>query len=1075
MKKNLSEAPSGAELFFKNLLETVSQPLAVLDEDMRVAAANRSFHDKFEISGAEAKKTSLFDPENERRIFPERLRDILADVLKKNARFENFELTCELPRAGRRQMRFTASRLEYQKAKFALLAAEDVSASEKTLQIETNLLDSIGQAVIATDINGRIIFWNKFAEKLYGWKATEVLSRNILEIAPAKEMIRHAEEIASRLREGESWSGEFTLQRRDGTTFPGFVTSAPVFDENGEMTSFVGVSFDITERKNFERKLIMEKSLAEAIVDGMPGLFYLFDRSQTALRWNKNLEKVSGYTSEEIAKMKPLDFLDGSEKYTINEITELAFELGEFAFEANLKTKDGTKIPHFFSVKPLFFDGEPCFLGTATDISERIRAKNALRKSKEHLALAQQVAMMGSFEWDLKTNVMDSSAELEALYGLPPGGLKAGYDEWIKYVHPEDLPKVEQNIQTAVSTGKFDHELRIRRTDGEIRWLYDKGQVFYNEEGKPARMVGVSMDITEKKLAEEKLQRANERALQDYERLLQRLATLAQALGVARDLKAVFSAILDFTLASVPCIGLFISEYDPEKSERKGIYFWFNGREVDVSDLAPVAVGDGPVGRAIKRREVLIFNDYNRTAGKKPQHVFLGFDEDPRYPLSTLVSPMKTKGEVIGVIEVQSYELDVYTREHATAMRMAANLVANAIENVRLFEQERLSAEQLRLSQKLESVGRLAGGIAHDFNNMLTAINGYSELTLRNLSSDNPLRRNIEEIKKAGERSAMLTHQLLAFSRKQVLKPEILDINQIVTDIAAMLRRLISEDIILNIKLEPKIWKIVADPGQLAQVIMNLVVNARDAMPEGGELTIETSNVRLDENFRHTPTQPGSYVKLSISDTGIGMDEETQQHIFEPFFTTKETGKGTGLGLSTVYGIIKQSGGYIWFQSRPGQGTSFNVYLPRVDENPVPVQEENDIGQNPDGAGTILLVEDEDMVRELICKILETHGYKVIEARSGAEALSICSGTTSKIDLLITDVVMPQISGRQLVEKLADSYPDLKVLYISGYNDDEILRQGITDLSTNFIQKPFSSDALTQKVGEILNHDSGNV
>nr|MBA3692838.1 PAS domain-containing protein [Acidobacteriota bacterium] len=386
-----------------------------------------------------------------------------------------------------------------------------------------------------------------------------------------------------------------------------------------------------------------------------------------------------------------------------------------------------------------------------------------------------------------------------------------------------------------------------------------------------------------------------------------------------------------------------------------------------------------------------------------------------------------------------------------------------------ITETKRLE-EQLKQSQKLESVGRLAGGIAHDFNNMLTAINGYSELTLRTLESDSPLRRNIEEIKKAGERSALLTHQLLAFSRRQVLQPVVLDLNEVIIDTSKMLERMIGEDVQLIIALEPETGLVNVDPGRLSQIIMNLAVNARDAMPQGGTLTIETANLLLepDEARQKVDILPGAYVMLAVCDTGDGIDDKILQHIFEPFFTTKNIGKGTGLGLSTVYGIVKQSGGNIEVDSKVGAGTTFRIYLPRVAEQSEAAEIKDTSAELPSGTETILLVEDEELVRNLSREILETCGYTVIEARNGLEALEVCENGNCKINLLMTDVVMPQMGGRELAEKLSEKLPNLKILFTSGYTNEGMVRNGVIETSTNFIQKPFTFDTLARKVRELL-------
>lgn len=382
----------------------------------------------------------------------------------------------------------------------------------------------------------------------------------------------------------------------------------------------------------------------------------------------------------------------------------------------------------------------------------------------------------------------------------------------------------------------------------------------------------------------------------------------------------------------------------------------------------------------------------------------------------------------------------------------------------------RQSEEQLRQAQKLESVGRLAGGIAHDFNNMLTAINGYSDLLLAQLEPGNPLRRNVEEIKKAGVRSAELTRQLLAFSRRQILQPKIIDLNKVINDTTVMLQRLIGEDIQLIAALNPDIGMIEADPGQIAQVLLNLTVNSRDAMPNGGTIVIETESVRLDEHYvgRHRAVRAGNYVMLAVSDTGFGMSEEIQQQVFEPFFTTKDPGKGTGLGMSTVYGIVKQSGGNIWVYSEPRKGTTVKVYLPLISEHD---QTPEDSGEKDDlmrGTETILLVEDEEVVRRLSREVLELCGYKVIEAENGIAALSLCERFDGHIHLLMTDVVMPKMGGRELAQILQEAYPQMAVLFTSGYTDDAIIRHGILNDGANFIQKPFTFENLTRKVREML-------
>ena len=393
-----------------------------------------------------------------------------------------------------------------------------------------------------------------------------------------------------------------------------------------------------------------------------------------------------------------------------------------------------------------------------------------------------------------------------------------------------------------------------------------------------------------------------------------------------------------------------------------------------------------------------------------------------------------------------------------------------------LTERKRLE-QQLRQAQKMEAVGQLAGGIAHDFNNLLSIIIGYSELLEARFDASDPLRAKLEQIRRAGQRAATLTRQLLTFSRKQVLEPKVLELNHVVADTLRMLQYLIGEDIELIAVPRSNLWHVSADPGQVEQVIINLAVNARDAMPKGGKLTIETDNFEIDEVFvrQHAGSVPGSYVMLSVTDTGCGMDEETKGHIFEPFFTTKALGKGTGLGLATVYGVVKQSGGYISVYSDLGRGTSFKIYLPRAERSVPPAVSVSGGTGRQQGSETILLVEDADPLRELAGEILREAGYTLLQAANGADAIRVTEAYREPIHLLLTDVVMPEIDGPKLAERLLRIHPGIKVLYMSGYTDESLSHHGVRGSGISLLQKPFTRESITRKVREVLSAEGANI
>ena len=583
----------------------------------------------------------------------------------------------------------------------------------------------------------------------------------------------------------------------------------------------------------------------------------------------------------------------------------------------------------------------------------------------------------------------------------------------LEQVHPDDRERLKQASEEARRTGIGKSlEYRIRHKDGTWRVLESTSSVIHNSAGEPEKLVIVNRDITDRKVASEAL-RMSEASF--------RSAIENAPYGIYR--ASMEGRLLRVNPALQKMLGYASAEELQQIDPATDLYRDPHERQ---RLLERFAVAEGFVDEEV---------EWKRKDGTFMKARCSGW-------------PVMADGEAPTCFEIFAEDIT----------------------------EKRLLERQLYVAQKIEAVGRLSGGIAHDFNNLLGVIIGYSQVLIKKLGPGNALLEHAEEIEKAGQRAASLTRQLLAFSRQQVLAPAVLNLNALITDMGKMLHRLIGEDIELELKLSQAIGRVKADQSQLEQVIMNLVINARDALPQGGTLKIETVNETLDEAYtrQHPGSKAGRFVMISVTDSGTGMTPETLAHLFEPFFTTKERGKGTGLGLATVYGVVKQSGGYISVESEVGKGSCFKVYLPEIDEpvsvaSPPPPPTETFRGTE-----TILLVEDADALRKLAFTLLEQNGFHVLAAASGLEALKMLEGKHDKIELLLTDVIMPGINGRVLAGRLAAMQPGLKVLYMSGYTDSTIADHGVLDAGTSLLHKPFSEEALIQKVREVLDSELPN-
>ncbi len=666
--------------------------------------------------------------------------------------------------------------------------------------------------------------------------------------------------------------------------------------------------------------------------------------------------------------------------------------------------------------------GQPFFfLGSVLDITERKQAEEALLESEERFKLAMEASRDGLWDWNVETGEVYYSPAYAAMLGYSPEEVPQRASFWMDHIHPDDRETAIRANNDCIehACDDFEIEFRMLSKDGGWRWILGRGKaVGRDDQGRALRMIGTQTDITERKKAE--------RALRESER---RLSTLMSNLpGMAYRCRNDRDWTMEFV--SNGCIELTGYWTEELVGNAKSSY----AELVHPEDRAMVW---NRVQDALTRKRNFEIEYRIITREGLQKHVWekgVGIFDDEQ------------------LLFLEGFIADITERKLAEE------------------EREQLQAQLLQ-AQKMESVGRLAGGVAHDLNNMLVAILGYGELLMADAELGDDHRKRIELMYQAGLRSRNLVSQLLAFSRKQTLQVECLDLNEVISDFTRLLEKTIRENIEIQFDLAPQLPTVNADRSQLEQVILNLAVNAQDAMSEGGRLTIETGMADLDERYasQHVGVVPGRYVMLAVSDTGFGMDRETREQIFEPFFTTKKPGEGTGLGLATVYGIVKQHQGSIWVYSEPGQGTTLKIYLPT--DGPAP---SGSIAAAPSrpmqtrGRETVLVVEDDEMVRELAVSVLEDQGYTVHAAASGQECLEVMQSAETPFDLLLTDVIMPDMDGKDLYDRVARLEPKIRILYMSGYTDNVISHHGVLDPDVAFLQKPFSFQDLCLKVREVL-------
>ena len=887
------------------------------------------------------------------------------------------------------------------------LAAERSRADEDLRRYKLLVEHSRDLILYTRRDDGRILDANDAAAKAYGYTRPELQSLSVHQLRASGTQGLTAAQLAEADTRGILF--ETVHRRKDGSTFPVEVSSQGA--TIGGARTLISVIRDITERKRAEEALReSENRLSQTFTrmgEGV-GLVDVEERFQSA---NPAAETLFGVPPNGLVGRSLMEFLspEGSRRILAESAKRRAGL--ESSYEMEIVRPDGVRRQILVTAVP-HVTGEGRVMGAFgvfRDITERKRAEEALRESERQLAESQRVAGLGSYVLDIPAGIWKSSAVLDEVFGIDETYVRS-VEGWTLLIHPDWREEMADYFASQVlrQQVRFDKEYKIvRRNDGQERWVHGLGELELDGEGRPIRMLGTILDVTGRKRAEEELRATEE----NYRRLIEQADDgifLLNGDGRFVMVNSAFCKMLGYTREEL-CQLNVLDTYLPSE-------------------------------RALGQRRL---SDVRSGANVRFERLMRRKDGTPL--------PVEASGRRLEDGRLQAIVRDITERKRA--------------------EEERAKLqEQLHQAQRMESIGRLAGGVAHDFNNLLTVINGHSQLLLNSMKAgDHPVRESLEEIRRAGERAAGLTQQLLALSRKQVLRPHALDLNRLVAEMQPMLAHLVGEDVELCVELCAGAATICADPHQLEQVIMNLVVNSRDAMSQGGKLSIETAVAEWGESLAQLRpyAEAGPHVVLAVSDTGVGMDEETRQHIFEPFFTTKEVGKGTGLGLSMIQGIVEQSGGFIEVSSEPMCGAVFRVYLPRV-EDAAPDEGTPEAILPIGGKETVLVVEDQAEVLKYAAAVLRAYSYRVIEAANAGEALPICGREAEHIDLVLTDVVMPNMSGQELVNQLARLRPGIKVLFMSGYSDDAVARHGVLNEGAEFIAKPFSPEELAEKVRAVL-------
>ncbi len=780
---------------------------------------------------------------------------------------------------------------------------------------------------------------------------------------------------------------------------------------------------------------------------------------------NRSFQRMLGYTEEELEQITFLEVTHPDDQESCaTAVEKMQGGGGRLYFpQKRYVRKDGTWL--WATVHGSFRlddEGHPVYgLIQVQDISARVHGEAEVTRSHARLEHAQRIAQVGSWEVEFATDEVTWSAELYRIYGLSPTSFHPTYETYLDRIHVDDRTRIREQVK-AIRDRQWDDsrplvlQHRIVRPDGSVRDITTEGHLERDDKGRAVRLVGTSQDVTAREAAQ--------RALEKQVRQEDAVAALGREALQNEDIAAVLQLGVERAATMLDADFGRLAEILPggESVIVRASVGWPTGDEAPlVHDIA----ADAQTAEALQEQRAVILENVAEDTSLATPFMPPGHDA-----VSGMTVPVIGPHGPIGVLSVHSRAPRLYSTDDIRFLQSIGVLLATAIERKQTEKALVQREQQLFAAQKMEAIARLAGGVAHDFNNLLLVISGFAGLLQRQLRDDDPRLREVNAISQAADRASKLTRQLLAFGRKQVLQPQPLDINEVVKDIRRMLSRMLGEDITIEVDLASELACVEADPGQLEQVLLNLAVNARDAMPDGGRIRFSTRNIEIDEDMASTfdGLEPGNHVLLSIEDNGVGMDVATQSQVFEPFFSTKERDKGSGLGLSTVYGIVKQSGGDITLRSRVGRGTRIDVYLPWALEGIPATEPDPTPTVVPGGVETLLVVEDEDAVRSLAVRILAEYGYTVLDAANGKEALQTLREASTPVDMLVTDVVMPGMGGPELAQKTRRMLPDMPVLFVSGYADQRDRMRDALEHDAAFLRKPFSPADLARAVRTLL-------